>query len=249
MMQAIIAAASQYALSDIVKKVVSANGGGYWDFGDKSLLFQDTAGTVPITAAGQSVARANDKSGNGKHLTQAVSGLRPVYQLDGSGRGYCDFNVAVGCCLTISSAVVPDGPISWMSAAQFPSVNGVDYRVLMRQYTAQTDYTTDGIEIYAQNASQTLQSVNRILGIPQSLPISGIKSVWSQDGNFQNNTTQLTAAAAPNASTGTGFAVGGLLGTLPGRGIYVYSLALYSGGAGVYKTLVIRKLMALAGLL
>lgn len=248
-MQAIIAAASQYALSDIVKKLVAANGGGYWDFGDKSLLFQDTAGTVPVTAAGQSVARANDKSGNGKHLTQATSSLRPVYRLDGSGRGYCDFNVAVGCCLTISGPVVPAGPVSWLSALQFPAANGVDYRVLMRQYGDQTNYTTDGIEVYAQNSAQTLQSINRISGVIQSLPISSIKSVWSQDGNFQNNNTQLTADAAPNASAGTGFAVGGMLGTLSGRGVYVYSLALYSGRAGVYKTTAIRKLMALAGLL
>lgn len=249
MINSLIAAASQYALSDIVKRLVAANGGGYWDFGDKSLLFQDTAGTVPVTAAGQSVARATDKSGNGKHLTQATAGLRPIYQVDGSGRGYCDFSVAVGCCLTFAGSVIPAGEVSWMAASQFPAGNGVDYRVLMRQYTAQTDYTTDGIELYAQPSAQTLQSINRVLGVIQALPISGLKSVWSQGTNFQNNNTQIAVDSAPNASTGTGFAVGGLLGTLPGRGIYIYSLAIYSGRAGSYKTLVIRKLMALAGLL
>lgn len=34
-------------------------------------LFQDTAGTVPVTADGQLVARINDISGNGYHLTQS----------------------------------------------------------------------------------------------------------------------------------------------------------------------------------
>lgn len=37
----------------------------YWDVSDISTLFQDTAGTVPVTTDGQTVKRINDKSGNG----------------------------------------------------------------------------------------------------------------------------------------------------------------------------------------
>jgi hypothetical protein len=55
---------------------------GLWcDFGDLSTLFQDTAGTTPVTAAGQSVARINDKSGRGNHATQATAAQRPQYQV------------------------------------------------------------------------------------------------------------------------------------------------------------------------
>ena len=66
--------------------------GLWYDFGDISTLFQDTAGTTPVTAAGQSVARINDKSGRGNHATQSTSLSRPTYQLDSNGRGYPSFD-------------------------------------------------------------------------------------------------------------------------------------------------------------
>lgn len=66
---------------------------GFWfDPSDLTTLFQDTAGTTPVTAAGQSVARINDKSGRGNHATQANSLQRPTYQVDSNGRGYLNFD-------------------------------------------------------------------------------------------------------------------------------------------------------------
>lgn len=57
---------------------------GYWhDASDRSTLFQDVDGLVPVTAAGQIVRRINDKSGNGNHLIQITEGASPVYQTDG----------------------------------------------------------------------------------------------------------------------------------------------------------------------
>ena len=46
-------------------------------------LFQDSAGTVPVTADGDPVGKMIDQSGNGNHATQSVSGSRPVYRTDG----------------------------------------------------------------------------------------------------------------------------------------------------------------------
>ena len=66
---------------------------GVWlDPSDLTTLFQDTAGTIPVTAAGQTVARINDKSGNNNHATQATAAARPIYQVDGNGRGYLAFD-------------------------------------------------------------------------------------------------------------------------------------------------------------
>ena len=66
---------------------------GFWfDPSDLSTLFQDTAGTTPVTVAGQSVARINDKSGRGNHATQSTSLSRPTYQVDSNGRGYLSFD-------------------------------------------------------------------------------------------------------------------------------------------------------------
>lgn len=42
-------------------------------------LFQDAAGTEPVTAPGQTVALMRDLSGNGRHATQATAAARPVF--------------------------------------------------------------------------------------------------------------------------------------------------------------------------
>lgn len=62
-----------------------ANGeqGAYYDFSDLSSLWQDAAGTTPVTANGQVVGRALDKSPNGNHLTQATGARRPLLEYSG----------------------------------------------------------------------------------------------------------------------------------------------------------------------
>lgn len=57
--------------------------GVWYDPSDKSTLFQDVEGTVPVTKDGDPVALMRDKSGNGNHATQKVSTARPVYKTDG----------------------------------------------------------------------------------------------------------------------------------------------------------------------
>ena len=50
------------------------------DASDTTTLFQNTAGTTPVTADGQSVACWKDKSGNGYLFTQATSGNQPTFK-------------------------------------------------------------------------------------------------------------------------------------------------------------------------
>ena len=50
----------------------------------EQVLYQDAAGTVPVTADGDPVGRNDDVSGNGNPATQSVSANRPLYQTDGS---------------------------------------------------------------------------------------------------------------------------------------------------------------------
>jgi hypothetical protein len=67
---------------------------GIWgDVQDISTLFQDTAGTVPVTATGQRVARINDKSGRGNNGVQATVAAQPIYRFDSSiGKYYLEFD-------------------------------------------------------------------------------------------------------------------------------------------------------------
>lgn len=57
--------------------------GVWYDPSDLTTLFQDAAGTVPVTKDGDPVALMRDKSGNGNHAKQTVSTKRPVYKTDG----------------------------------------------------------------------------------------------------------------------------------------------------------------------
>ena len=55
--------------------------GVWYDPADFSTLFQDSAGTTPVTAVEQPVGLILDKSGNGKHASQATAASRPTLKL------------------------------------------------------------------------------------------------------------------------------------------------------------------------
>jgi hypothetical protein len=66
---------------------------GYWlDPSDFSTMFQDDAGTTPVTAVGQSVGRWLDKSGRGNHFIQSNVANRPILQVDSTGRPFLLFD-------------------------------------------------------------------------------------------------------------------------------------------------------------
>lgn len=71
-----------------------ANGeqGGWWDPSDLSTMFQDSAGTTPVTAVGQPVGLIRDKSGKGNHLLQATAASRPVLAQDAGGFLHLSFD-------------------------------------------------------------------------------------------------------------------------------------------------------------
>ncbi len=52
---------------------------GVWYEPRPEYLYQDAAGTVPVTADGDPVGYMQDLSGNGNHATQSTSASRPVY--------------------------------------------------------------------------------------------------------------------------------------------------------------------------
>lgn len=62
----------------IVRAIVSENNGAWLDPSDLSTLYQDAAGTTPVTAVEQPVGKMLDKSGNGYHATQSITASRPT---------------------------------------------------------------------------------------------------------------------------------------------------------------------------
>lgn len=58
--------------------IVKAGNGAWFDPSDLLTLYQDAAGTTPVTAVEQPVGLMLDKSGNGYHATQSVTASRPM---------------------------------------------------------------------------------------------------------------------------------------------------------------------------
>ena len=55
----------------------------FYDPSDLSTLFQDAAGSTPVTADGQAVRLMRDKSGNGHHAIAPSDAARPLYKTAG----------------------------------------------------------------------------------------------------------------------------------------------------------------------
>lgn len=64
----------------ITKLFLNGERGVWYDPSDKSTLFQDVAGTVPVTKDGDPVGLMKDKSGSNNHMVQPTASKRPVYR-------------------------------------------------------------------------------------------------------------------------------------------------------------------------
>lgn len=73
-----VAEARQDMLWPVANPIPDLSPLAWWDFTDASLLFDATSGGASVSA-GSSVARAEDISGNGYHITQASASLQPTY--------------------------------------------------------------------------------------------------------------------------------------------------------------------------
>lgn len=68
----------QKPLTQVVRQIVQRDNGAWFDPSDMSTMFQDAAGTIPVTAMEQPVGKWLDKSGNGNHATQSITASRPT---------------------------------------------------------------------------------------------------------------------------------------------------------------------------
>lgn len=110
---------------DAIKGLFAGGKQGVWyDPSDKSTLFQDVAGTIPVTKDGDPIGLMKDKSGNDNHATQSVSTARPAYKTDGNlhwlefdgvddrlgwEKGVKGTSVAVACTSHVSASGVLGG--------------------------------------------------------------------------------------------------------------------------------------------
>lgn len=93
-------------------------------------MYQDAAGTIPITSPDQTVGLVLDKSGNGHHLSQPNPTARPILR-SASGRYWLEFD-GVDDRLHLSVPIPLDGATVVMGCVEAPdrtatsSILGVD---------------------------------------------------------------------------------------------------------------------------
>lgn len=76
-------------MAQVIKSLFANNEQGFaFDFNDLSTMYQDSAGTIPVTGVGQPVGRVLDKSGRGNHATQSTSSKRPILQQNATTGAY-----------------------------------------------------------------------------------------------------------------------------------------------------------------
>ena len=199
----------------IVRAIVSENNGLLFDIGDMSTLFQDAAGTVPVTAVGQPVGKILDKSGNGNHATQSITAYRPVLKQDANGNYYLnsdnvdDYLNLPAMPDAVTYTLNENGFVDMTSGTVLGSTPILRWRDKFYGAVAGPDNLTESacnrVEYYLRNKSQTIldvaaKGINDIgemgkmgfgVGICPSLPagyvsLDGTDNPLSQNhGNYQ----------------------------------------------------------------
>ena len=185
--------------------------GAWYDPSDLSTLFQDSAGTTPVTASGQPVGLMLDKSGNGNHATQAISAKRPIYT-EGIGLAWLAFD-GVGDFMAVAD-------VSGMRQSIMTFFIGVDPLSL---FASREDWFASGnSSSYASNnyifgnSSSAFQTFGRT---PASKVFQGsmtantkvIVSARSDGTNINsriNGVAQTTAALTLGTNDTSGFTLG-----------------------------------------
>lgn len=78
----------------------SGERGLIYDISDFSTLYQDSAGTTPVTAVSQPVGKILDISGNNNHAYQSTASRRPILLQDAGGHYYLELDGVNDCLVT-----------------------------------------------------------------------------------------------------------------------------------------------------
>lgn len=170
--------------------------GAWYDPSDISTLFQDSAGTTPVTASGDPVGKMLDKSGNGLHATQSTSGKRPIYTVSGS-LAYLAFD-ATDDCLTVANS---KGSFKFMhstqgtlcAGARFGATSDPNTYSVLTGNNGDTDNGTVGFDVFYDDRSSNVPSCNNAVIVGVS---SGGAALSGSVYLYQNNTNNSVTANA-----------------------------------------------------
>jgi hypothetical protein len=137
--------------------------GAWYDPSDLSALFQDSAGTTPVTAVGQPVGKMLDKSGRGNHATQATAASRPILQQDSNGKYYLAFDGVSSSYFGLARPAGFTPEIHY--AVSLQDTNG-RFLVDLRDAGVGGYYWQDGVGVVALIGGNTMRTTDPFTGVP-----------------------------------------------------------------------------------
>ena len=254
-----ILAGQSNTLASIIKSLFANNEQGFaYDSNDLSTMFQDAAGTIPVTGAGQPVGLIKDKSGNNNHAFATSSATRPILRQNTITKAYYlefdgsdDFLVTSNINFTATDKVSLFAGVRKLSDANIGSVFGLSSAPLsasgvFEMYTPQT-VGGEGFAYYSRGAS------TRSVVLAQGLK-APVGFILSAQTDIANNTVickiNQTLAAVTAGSLGDGsfsnnpLFIGRRGGTsLPFNG-HIYSLIGFGRLTTDAETVALEKLIA-----
>jgi hypothetical protein len=165
--------------------------GVWYDPSDLTTMFQDRAGTTPVTATGQSVGYVLDKSGRGFHMTAVSDAARGTYNVDSNGKAFILFDGA------------DDG---YVTSTITPGTDKVQVFAGVRKLG-----TTAAAQIIAEiSVSRSANNGAFTLGVPGA--VSGLGYFYASKGTVDAVSAVTTGFTPPINSVETG--VGDIAGDL-----------------------------------
>lgn len=215
---AAIKASQKSKAAEVFQLFADGEQGAWYDPSDLSTLFQDSAGTTPVTADGDPVGYMADKSGNGNHATQSIAASRPVYRTDGTLHwlefdGVDDF---IGLAFTQAIGY------SRVSGINIISLTDDSY-IFSGNTTRSTLYKRIAT---ATNALTMYNGTNGPESVAPNLLVASEEYLTGPDKLYFNQVLESTADAGDD--TGTGLYIGGGSGGTSNSQILFYGVVQFA---------------------
>lgn len=233
--------------------------GAWYDPSDFSTMFQDAAGTTPVTAVEQPVGKILDKSGRGNHASQSTTTKRPILrarhnlltyseQFDNAAWGNVSGTVAV-TANTISAPngtltadkLVPASATSYFGKRQTPitSIVGAQY-----SFSVYAKLSDAGVHLELDSFNSAAPSPGAVFNLSTGSVLASRNCTTTVSAADADGWRRYTITFTATASASTIFDVrltesSSLDATMTGnasKGIYVWGVDLRAGtSAGTYQ--------------
>lgn len=189
---------SSSSMSEVIKSLFANNEQGFaFDFNDLSTMFQDAAGTIPVTGVGQPVGKVLDKSGCGNHATQATSSKRPILQKNATTGAYYLYFDGVDDYLVITNLAGMPNPVTVFAATQ-------SYKTATQVLISKT---TSGYICHLSPTSMAIQDSPAIIANVAKAGIIITTAIYNTNGT----TLRANKNVATTQNVRTGYSANGTL--------------------------------------